>query len=93
MTDSGTDIDFYALKPVLATAFFLTEPSFSIIIIIGVIDLKLKKMNGFLYLIAAIFVMAWILGVFIFGLTGIIHILLILAIAAMLIRIFRHHPV
>jgi hypothetical protein len=49
-------------------------------------------MNGLLYLIAVVYVLAWIAGVFIFSLTGAVHILLVLAIAAILVRIIRHHP-
>ena len=42
-----------------------------------------------LYLIAVILIIGWLLGVFIFSLTGLIHILLVLAVIAILLRIIQ----
>jgi hypothetical protein len=56
------------------------------------LTLKLKKeiMGNLLYLIAVILVIAWIFGFFItpFG-GGLIHILLVIAIIAVLLRVIR----
>jgi hypothetical protein len=46
-------------------------------------------MSGLLYLIAIILVIGWLLGVFAFNLTGIIHVLLVLAVIAILFRLIR----
>jgi hypothetical protein len=42
-----------------------------------------------LYLIAIILVICWLLGVFVYSATGLIHILLVLAIIAILLRVIR----
>ena len=44
-------------------------------------------MSGFLYLIAIILVIGWVLGFFVFQVGGLIHILLVIAIIAVLFRI------
>ncbi len=44
-------------------------------------------MSSFLYLIAIILVIGWAIGVFAYSATGIIHVLLVLAIIAFLFRI------
>lgn len=46
-------------------------------------------MNSLLYIIAAILVIGWAFGVFICGLNGIIHILLIMAIIAIVLNIIK----
>ncbi len=46
-------------------------------------------MNSLLYLIAVILVIGWILGFFFLNLGGLIHILLVIAIIAILLRIIR----
>jgi hypothetical protein len=46
-------------------------------------------MGGLLYLIAVILVIGWILGFFVFHAGSIIHILLVIAIIAILLRIIR----
>jgi len=46
-------------------------------------------MGNILYLIAVILVIAWAIGFFAYHTTGIIHILLVLAIASVLLRIIR----
>lgn len=46
-------------------------------------------MRSLLYIIAVILVIGWLLGVFVYSVTGIIHILLVLAIIALLLGIIR----
>ncbi len=46
-------------------------------------------MNNLLYIIAVILVIGWVLGAFVFSLGKMIHILLVLAVIAILIRIIR----
>lgn len=46
-------------------------------------------MNNLLYVIAVILLIGWVLGAFVFTLGKLIHILLVLAIVAILIRIIR----
>ncbi|MBL7709140.1 MAG: lmo0937 family membrane protein [Chitinophagaceae bacterium] len=42
-----------------------------------------------LYLIAVILIIGWLLGFFIFSLGGLIHVLLVIAIIAILLRIIQ----
>lgn len=42
-----------------------------------------------LYLIAVILIIGWILGFFVFSATGLIHILLVVAIIAILLRVIQ----
>lgn len=49
-------------------------------------------MNNLLYIIAVILLIGWLLGAFVFSVGGIIHVLLVLAIVAVLIRIIRGDP-
>ncbi|WP_111669143.1 lmo0937 family membrane protein [Algoriphagus litoralis] len=44
-------------------------------------------MNSLLYLIAVILVIGWLLGVFVYSVGGLIHILLVLAVVSILIRV------
>lgn len=46
-------------------------------------------MGGLLYLIAVILVIGWILGFFVFHAGSIIHILLVIAVIAILLRVIR----
>jgi uncharacterized membrane protein len=46
-------------------------------------------MNSLLYIIAVILIIGWALGVFVYSSTGIIHILLVIAIIAVLLGIIR----
>ncbi len=46
-------------------------------------------MGGILYIIAVILVIGWILGFFVFHAGSIIHILLVIAVIAILFRIIR----
>ncbi|WP_339878104.1 lmo0937 family membrane protein [uncultured Algoriphagus sp.] len=44
-------------------------------------------MSSLLYIIAAILLIGWLVGVFIYSVTGLIHILLVLAVVAILFRL------
>jgi len=46
-------------------------------------------MRNLLYIVAVIFVIAWAIGFIGYNATGIIHILLVIAIIAVLLRIIR----
>jgi hypothetical protein len=46
-------------------------------------------MNNLLYIIAVILLIGWVLGAFVFTVGKLIHILLVLAIIAILIRVIR----
>ena len=46
-------------------------------------------MNDLLYVIAIILIIGWLLGAFVFSLGSIIHVLLVIAIIAILLRIIR----
>ncbi|MEM9855734.1 MAG: lmo0937 family membrane protein [Bacteroidota bacterium] len=46
-------------------------------------------MSNLLYLIAVILVIGWLLGFFYFSVGGIIHVLLVIAIIAILFRLIR----
>jgi hypothetical protein len=49
--------------------------------------LNFKKMNNLLYIIAVILVIGWLIGVFAYSATGIIHVLLVIAIIAILFKV------
>jgi hypothetical protein len=46
-------------------------------------------MRGLLYIIAVILIIGWAIGVFAYSATGIIHILLVIAIIALLLGVIR----
>ncbi|TKK68077.1 lmo0937 family membrane protein [Ilyomonas limi] len=46
-------------------------------------------MRSILYIIAVICIIGWLLGFFVYSATGLIHILLVLAIIAILIGVIR----
>lgn len=46
-------------------------------------------MGNLLYIIAVILVIGWAVGFFAYGATGLIHILLVIAIIAILLRLIR----
>ena len=46
-------------------------------------------MRSILYIIAVILLIGWLLGVFVYSVKGLIHILLVLAIISLLIGIIR----
>ncbi|HOA36830.1 MAG TPA: lmo0937 family membrane protein [Flavihumibacter sp.] len=46
-------------------------------------------MRSLLYVIAIILVVGWLLGVFVYSATGLIHILLVLAVISILLSLIR----
>jgi len=46
-------------------------------------------MRSLLYLIAVILIIGWLLGVFYYSATGLIHILIVIAVIALLLGIIR----
>lgn len=46
-------------------------------------------MGGLLYLIAVILIIGWLLGFFVYSAGGLIHILLVIAIVAILLQVIR----
>jgi len=46
-------------------------------------------MNSILYIIAVILIIGWLLGVFYYSATGLIHILIVIAVIALLLGIIR----
>lgn len=46
-------------------------------------------MSSLLYLLAVILIIGWIFGAFVYSVGGLIHILLVLAIIAILVRVIR----
>ncbi|WP_139352756.1 lmo0937 family membrane protein [Algoriphagus sp. A40] len=44
-------------------------------------------MNSLLYIVAVILVIGWLIGVFAYSATGIIHVLLVIAIIAVLFKV------
>ena len=46
-------------------------------------------MSSLLYLVAVILIIGWVLGFFVFSAGSIIHVLLVLAVIAILIRLIR----
>jgi len=55
----------------------------------GLYKLKQKIMGNLLYLIAVILIIGWALGFFVYGASGLIHILLVIAIIAILLKVIR----
>jgi hypothetical protein len=62
-------------------------------IVFFIILLKNQTMRGILYLIAVILVIGWLLGVFVYSATGLIHILLVIAIIALILGFIRRGTV
>lgn len=50
-------------------------------------------MNSLLYLIAVILIIGWVLGVFVYSAGSLIHVLLVIAIIAILLSIIRGRSV
>ncbi|MCE7054529.1 lmo0937 family membrane protein [Algoriphagus sp. AGSA1] len=50
-------------------------------------------MSSLLYFIAVILLIGWLIGVFAYSATGLIHVLLVLAIIAVLFRLISGRPV
>ncbi len=56
-------------------------------------NLNTKTMSSLLYFIAVILLIGWLVGVFAYSATGLIHVLLVLAIIAVLFRLISGRPV
>lgn len=50
-------------------------------------------MNSLLYIVAVILIIGWALGVFMYSATGLIHVLLVIAIIAFLLGLIRRPTV
>ncbi|MCD9014538.1 lmo0937 family membrane protein [Parachryseolinea silvisoli] len=50
-------------------------------------------MNDLLYVVAVILIIGWLLGAFVFSVGSIIHLLLVIAIIAVLLRLIRGRSV
>lgn len=50
---------------------------------------KLNIMRSILYIIAVILIIGWLLGVFAYSATGLIHVLIVLAVISLLLAIIR----
>ncbi len=46
-------------------------------------------MGNLLYILAVILIIGWLLGVFVYSATGIIHLLLVIALVAVLLQVIR----
>jgi len=46
-------------------------------------------MNSLLYIVAIILIIGWALGVFVYSATGIIHVLLVIAVISLLLGLIR----
>ncbi len=46
-------------------------------------------MRSILYLIAVVLIVGWLLGVFVYSATGLIHLLIVLAIVSLLLGVIR----
>lgn len=57
--------------------------------VVNMDKLKQTIMNSLLYIIAVILIIGWLLGFFVYSAGSIIHILLVIAVVAVLIRIIR----
>ena len=47
------------------------------------------NMGNLLYILAVVLVIGWLLGVFVYSATGLIHVLLVIAIVAILLRVIQ----
>ena len=52
-------------------------------------DIKKNIMSDLLYVIAIILIIGWLLGAFVFNVGTIIHVLLVIAVIAILLRLIR----
>ena len=50
-------------------------------------------MGNILYIVAVILVIGWLLGVYVYSATGLIHVLLVIAVVAILLQIIRGRKV
>ena len=52
-------------------------------------EVNTEAMNNLLYIIAVILIIAWAIGYFAYGVGSLVHILLVVAIIAVLLRLVR----
>ena len=50
-------------------------------------------MNNLLYIIAVILIIGWALGFIVFAASGLIHILLVIAVIAIILRLIQGKPI
>lgn len=50
---------------------------------------KPHNMSNLLYIVAVIMILGWLLGVFVYSATGLIHLLLVIALVAVLLRVIQ----
>ena len=50
---------------------------------------KTNNMSNLLYIIAVIMIIGWLLGVFVYSATGLIHLFLVIALVAVLLRVIQ----
>jgi Ca2+-dependent lipid-binding protein len=55
--------------------------------------LNFKSMSDILYILAVILIIGWLLGYFVFSVGAIIHVLLVVAVIAILLRLIRGRSV
>ncbi len=58
-----------------------------------VLTVKKLTMGDLLYIIAIILIIGWLLGAFVFSVGSIIHVLLVIAVIAILLRLIRGRSV
>lgn len=46
-------------------------------------------MSNLLYIVAVVLVIGWLLGVFVYSATGLIHLLLVIALVAIILRVIQ----
>ena len=54
---------------------------------------KIKKMGNILYVLAVILIIGWLIGFFAFNAGSIIHLLLVIAVIAILLRVIQGRKV
>ncbi len=54
-----------------------------------IINLKIFKMRSILYIVAVILIIGWLLGFFVYSASGLIHILLVIAVIAVILAVIR----
>ncbi|MBK6540057.1 MAG: lmo0937 family membrane protein [Flavobacteriales bacterium] len=46
-------------------------------------------MSNLLYIVAVVLIIGWLLGVFVYSATGLIHLLLVIALVAIILRVIQ----
>jgi len=82
----------YQSKTAINTAIWFNNPfikSGRILILRDSIIIKSNNMGNLLYIIAVVLIIGWALGFFVYSAGSIIHILLVIAVIAVLIQVIR----